>query len=228
MMPLPAVRSSSLRIGRSATASTKPIHPGRRRRQSRRRRARQHDLSAAGAEERRRAARDLRRLQRRGARTPGATNWARARASRPAFNTEEHQEFSLPFDCEAKVVKLSDGQYVGRRGVLKEVSSDMGPCAPARSRRYPDRGDQPSLPVHGPAAVRDVRPRHRPGARRRGQEPRPFPRRLRRILQARADLRSRLPGLDVAGAGHNFTWTKLPRPVYPLDEETSWTPPRSN
>ncbi len=23
----------------------------------------------------------------------------------------------------------------------------------------------------------------------------------------------------------NFTWTKLPRPVYPLDEETSWTPP---
>jgi microcystin degradation protein MlrC len=25
----------------------------------------------------------------------------------------------------------------------------------------------------------------------------------------------------------NFTWTKLPRPVYPLDEETSWTPPTS-
>ena len=23
----------------------------------------------------------------------------------------------------------------------------------------------------------------------------------------------------------NFTWTKLPRPVYPLDEETTWTPP---
>jgi hypothetical protein len=23
----------------------------------------------------------------------------------------------------------------------------------------------------------------------------------------------------------NFTWSKLPRPVYPLDEETTWTPP---
>ena len=23
----------------------------------------------------------------------------------------------------------------------------------------------------------------------------------------------------------NFTWTKLPRPVYPLDDETTWTPP---
>jgi microcystin degradation protein MlrC len=46
-----------------------------------------------------------------------------------SFNSQEHQEFSLPFDSEAKVVKLSDGRYVGRRGVLKNVSSDMGPSA---------------------------------------------------------------------------------------------------
>ena len=25
-----------------------------------------------------------------------------------------------------------------------------------------------------------------------------------------------------------LTWTKLPRPVYPLDEEASWSPPASN
>ena len=25
----------------------------------------------------------------------------------------------------------------------------------------------------------------------------------------------------------NFNWTGLPRPVYPLDEETSWIPPTS-
>ena len=49
-----------------------------------------------------------------------------------------------------------------------------GPVGPARPRRHPARGDQPPLPVHGPAAVRDVRPRHRPGAGRRGQEPRPI------------------------------------------------------
>src|SRR5439155_9652570 len=46
-----------------------------------------------------------------------------------SFNSQEHQEFSLPFDCEAKVIKLSDGQYVGRRGVLKDVSADMGRSA---------------------------------------------------------------------------------------------------
>src|SRR5437764_590616 len=46
-----------------------------------------------------------------------------------SFNSQEHHEFSLPFDCEAKVVKLSDGKYVGRRGVLKDVSSNMGPSA---------------------------------------------------------------------------------------------------
>ena len=32
------------------------------------------------------------------------------------------------------------------------------------------------------------------------------------------------PGLT-SPALENFTWTKLPRPVYPLDEETTWTPP---
>jgi len=32
------------------------------------------------------------------------------------------------------------------------------------------------------------------------------------------------PGLT-SPALHNFNWTRLPRPVYPLDEQTSWTPP---
>src|SRR4029453_18100279 len=31
-----------------------------------------------------------------------------------SFNSQEHQEFSLPFDCDATVVKLSDGHFVGR------------------------------------------------------------------------------------------------------------------
>ena len=103
-----------------------------------------------------------------------------------SFNSQEHQEFSLPFDCEAKVIKLSDGKYVGRRGVLRNVSSDMGPSA-----LLDLGGIQLVVITHrcqcmDPRAVRDVRPRHRPGAGRRGQEPRPFPRRLRRVLQARA------------------------------------------
>src|SRR5262249_11658971 len=46
-----------------------------------------------------------------------------------AFNTAEPHEFSQPFECGAKVLKLGDGQYVGRRGNNKDVSCDMGPSA---------------------------------------------------------------------------------------------------
>ena len=45
------------------------------------------------------------------------------------FNSRESHEFSKPFDSAARVVRLGDGKYVGRRGVLKDVSADMGPSA---------------------------------------------------------------------------------------------------
>jgi len=43
------------------------------------------------------------------------TNWAKAPSS-PLVNSQEHQEFSLPFDSEAKVVKLSDRPLCRPRG----------------------------------------------------------------------------------------------------------------
>ena len=143
-----------------------------------------------------------------------------------SFNTQEHQEFSLPFDCEAKVVKLSDGQYVGRRGVLKNVSGDMGPSA--------------LLDLGGILIVVI-------SIRCQCMDPRQFEMFGLDIAQARTVVvKSRghfrggfdeffkpeqiyevdCPGLTSPVLA-NFTWTKLPRPVYPLDEETSWTPPAS-
>ncbi len=143
-----------------------------------------------------------------------------------SFNTEEHQEFSLPFDCEAKVLKLSDGKYVGRRGVLKNVSSDMGPSA--------------LLDLGG---IQVVVISHRCQC----MDPRQFEMFGLDIAQARVVVvKSRghfrggfdeffkpdqiyevdCPGLTSPVLA-NFTWSKLPRPVYPLDEETTWTPPTS-
>ena len=143
-----------------------------------------------------------------------------------SFNSEEHQEFSLPFDCEAKVVKLSDGRYVGRRGVLKNVSSDMGPSA--------------LLDLGG---IQLVVISHRCQC----MDPRQFEMFGLDIAQARVVVvKSRghfrggfdeffkpdqiyevdCPGLTSPVLA-NFTWTKLPRPVYPLDEETTWAPPAS-
>lgn len=141
-----------------------------------------------------------------------------------SFNTRDHQEFSLPFDSEAKVVKLSDGQYVGRRGVLRNVSSDMGPSA------LLDLGGIQVVVISNRCQCMD---------------PRQFEMFDLDIAQARVVVvKSRghfrggfdeffkpeqiyevdCPGLTSPVLA-NFTWTKLPRPVYPLDEETSWTPP---
>lgn len=141
-----------------------------------------------------------------------------------SFNTEEHQEFSLPFDCEAKVVKLSDGAYVGRRGVLKNVSCDMGPSA------LLDLGGVQVVVISNRCQCMD---------------PRQFEMFDLDIAQARVVVvKSRghfrggfdeffrpeqifevdCPGLTSPVLA-NFTWTKLPRPVYPLDEETVWNPP---
>ena len=141
-----------------------------------------------------------------------------------SFNSQEDQEFSLPFDCEAKVAKLSDGRFVGRRGVLKNVSADMGP-----------------------SALLDLGGIHLVVISQRCQcmDPRQFEMFGLDIAQARVVVvKSRghfrggfdeffkpdqiyevdCPGLTSPVLA-NFTWTKLPRPVYPLDEETTWTPP---
>jgi len=144
-----------------------------------------------------------------------------------SFNTKETHEFSLPFDCEgAKVVKLTDGKFVGRRGVLRNVTADMGPSA-----LLDLGGIQIAVITH----------------RCQCMDPRQFESFGLDIAQARVVVvKSRghfrggfdeffkpeqiyevdCPGLTSPVLA-NFTWSKLPRPVYPLDEETSWTPPAS-
>ncbi len=143
-----------------------------------------------------------------------------------SFNTQEHQEFSLPFDCEAKVVKLSDGQYVGRRGVLKNVSADMGPSAlldlggiqiVVISNRCqcmdPCQFEMFGLDI---AQARTVVVKSR-GHFRGGFDEFFKPEQIYEVD---------CPGLTSPVLA-NFTWTKLPRPVYPLDEETTWNPPEA-
>ena len=142
----------------------------------------------------------LRRVQRRGGGRQGT------RAGRRRHLHRLVQLPGTPGILPALRQRGQGGQAVGRplcrppRCAEKRVVRH-GPVRSARPGRHPARGDQQPLPVHGSAAVRDVRARHRPGAGRRGQEPRPFPRRLRRVLQARPDLRSRLSGPDVAHPG---------------------------
>lgn len=141
-----------------------------------------------------------------------------------SFNSQEHQEFSQPFDCEARVVKLSDGRYVGRRGVLRNVSSDMGPSA------LLDLGGVQVVVISHRCQCMDPRQFEMFGldiaqarvvvVKSRGHFRGGFDEFFRPEQIYEVDC----PGLTSPGLA-NFTWTKLPRPVYPLDEETSWTPP---
>lgn len=141
-----------------------------------------------------------------------------------SFNTQEHQEFSLPFDSEAKVAKLSDGRYVGRRGVLKNVSSDMGPSA------LLDLGGIQVVVISNRCQCMDPRQFEMFGldiaqarvvvVKSRGH----FRGGFDEFFKPEQIYEVDCPGLTSPVLA-NFTWTKLPRPVYPLDEETTWTPP---
>ena len=143
-----------------------------------------------------------------------------------SFNSQEHEEFSLPFDSEAKVVKLSDGRYVGRRGVLKNVSSDMGPSA------LLDLGGIQLVVISNRCQCMDPRQFEMFGVdiaqarvvvvKSRGHFRGGFDEFFKPDQIYEVDC----PGLTSPVLA-NFTWTKLPRPVYPLDEETTWTPPAS-
>ncbi len=140
------------------------------------------------------------------------------------FNTQEKHEFSKPFTCEAKVLKLTDGTYIGRRGVLKGVSADMGPSA------LLDLGgirlvvitircqcmDPQQLETFGIdiATARTVVVKSR-GHFRGGFDEFFAPEQIYEVD---------CPGLT-SPILKNFNWSKLPRPVYPLDEHTTWTPP---
>jgi len=141
-----------------------------------------------------------------------------------SFNTQEHQEFSLPFDCEVKVVKLSDGRYVGRRGVLRNVSSDMGPSA------LLDLGGIQVVVISNRCQCMDPRQFEMFGldiaqarvvvVKSRGH----FRGGFDEFFKPEQIYEVDCPGLTSPVLA-NFTWTKLPRPVYPLDEETTWAPP---
>lgn len=138
------------------------------------------------------------------------------------FNRAETQVFSEPFVAKARVVALSDGKLVGRRGLAKGMALDMGPSAAldiggitvvviSNRQQCLDPMQIESLGIDiGEARVLVVKSR---GHFRDGFDEF-FP-------------HEQIIGVDCPGltspALHNFAWTKLPRPVYPLDEAASFS-----
>jgi len=143
------------------------------------------------------------------------------------FNEDAETEFSKRLDVEAKVLKLTDGEFVGRLGIYQGRLVQLGPSAALEiggaggivviviSARH-QTADPMFFESFGLeiAAARVVCVKSR-GHFRAGFTPWFPPAQVHEIDTA--GLTS--PVLD------RFEWKHLPRPVYPLDEDAEWAPP---
>jgi len=140
------------------------------------------------------------------------------------FNRAETNTFSERFEAEAVVEALSDGEVVGRRGIYRDRRVSLGPSALLRI---------------GGVRVAVVT------QRRQLAEPRMLEtlgvdlRAVRSlVVKSRGHFRAgfddiwtpdRIIEVDVPGLTTvvltRVPWREVPRPIYPLDPDTSWTPP---
>lgn len=144
------------------------------------------------------------------------------------FNREGESEFSRRFSAEARVIALGDGRVVGRRGLYAGRAMNLGlTCAleiggeggivvvvisNRRQTADPMFFEMLDLDI---GAARCVCVKSR-GHFRAGFDPWFPPENVYEV--------------DTAGLTspvlERFQWKHLPRPVYPLDEDARWEPPR--
>jgi microcystin degradation protein MlrC len=140
------------------------------------------------------------------------------------FNSAETNEFSLPFAAEAVVEKLSDGQFVGTVGMVKGRTVQLGRSCllslggvrivviSIRQQCLSNDYFQHFGLDAGTARSTVVKSR---GHFRAG---------FQHLFPPERIIEIDVPGLTSCNL-LNFPWKKLPRPVYPMDPETTWQPP---
>lgn len=143
---------------------------------------------------------------------------------RARFNRAETDKFSAPFEADAEVIRLTDGKFVGRRGLARGMSMDMGLSAAL------DLGgivvvvisirQQCLDPMQIESLDLDIARARLVVVKSRGH----FRDGFDEFFPAERIVEVDCPGLT-SPALHNFAWTRLPRPVYPLDPHTKWAPP---
>ncbi len=137
------------------------------------------------------------------------------------FNAVPATQFDEPLEIDVTVERLTDGSFIGRRGLLNGRAIELGLCALLRARGIligvatnrkqcadPMMIEQFGLDI---AKLRTVVVKSR-GHFRAGFDEF-FP--PERVLEIDC------PGLT-SPVLSNFEWVGLKRPIYPLDEETSW------
>ena len=139
------------------------------------------------------------------------------------FNRSETTRFSEPYTAPAAVVALTDGNCVGRRGIYSGLRLELGPCAALRvggvtvvviSHRV-----QCADPIFFEMMGLDIGRARSVVVKSRGH----FRGGFDEFFGAEQIVEVDLPGLT-SPMLNRFTWTRLPRPVIPLDERVEWQP----
>ena len=140
------------------------------------------------------------------------------------FNRDETTEFSEKWSAPARVVGLTDGECVGRRGIYAGMSLKMGPCAALQLGGITvvvvSHRRQCADPVFFEMLGLDIAKARIVVVKSRGH----FRGGFDEFFQHEQIVEVDLPGLT-SPMLHNFTWSRLPRPVIPLDDGVEWAPP---
>jgi microcystin degradation protein MlrC len=140
------------------------------------------------------------------------------------FNRAETTRFSEPYTAPATVAALTDGRCVGRRGIYAGLRLELGPCAALQlggvtvvviSHRV-----QCADPVFFEMMGLDIGRARSVVVKSRGH----FRGGFDEFFGPEQIVEVDLPGLT-SPLLNRFEWTRLPRPVIPLDDNVEWQPP---
>ncbi|MBV8937452.1 MAG: M81 family metallopeptidase [Alphaproteobacteria bacterium] len=139
------------------------------------------------------------------------------------FNRSENTKFSEPYASRATVVALTDGNCVGRRGIYAGLRLELGPCAALEvggvtvvviSHRV-----QCADPIFFEMMGLDIGRARSVVVKSRGH----FRGGFDEFFGPSQIVEVDLPGLT-SPMLNRFEWTRLPRPVIPLDQNVEWRP----
>src|SRR6516164_5700842 len=140
------------------------------------------------------------------------------------FNRTETTVFSERYSAPATVAAVTDGICVGRRGIYAGMRLELGPCAAltvgAVTVVVVSHRVQCADPVFFEMMGLDIGRASSVVVKSRGH----FRGGFDEFFGPEQIVEVDLPGLT-SPMLNRFTWTRLPRPVIPLDEGVDWQPP---
>jgi microcystin degradation protein MlrC len=140
------------------------------------------------------------------------------------FNRDETTKFSEPWNAPARVAALHDGNCVGRRGIYAGTRLALGPCAALAiggiTAVIVSHRVQCADPIFFEMMGLDIGKARAVAVKSRGH----FRGGFDEFFGPQQIVEVDLPGLT-SPMLNRFEWTRLPRPVIPLDDNVSWQPP---